>query len=337
MQALRQKIPQFRPVFDEEDSKAVAEAVRSDWVSEGHLTEELEGKVADRMGVRHAVMVPNGTLAVAAALMAVGVGPGDRVIVPSFTFIATANAVRLCGAEPLFVDISDENFCIHWGIVRMYRKEAKAVVVVAMNARDPGVPKGLKMPVVVDAAAALGTRPYLGSVATLSFAPSKIITTGQGGAVLTESNRIAEEVRFLKDQGRKNKLDYFPRRGFNFKFDDIRAALGLSQMKKLDERLKHMREVCAIYQEELPDACKGEYLWYQDMIAWDRPKLVNSLYREGIETRPFYRTLTDHPPYMKHEGIFTQSKFASKYGLWLPSSADLKPEEVQAVCKVIKS
>jgi perosamine synthetase len=310
-------ILQFHPVFDEDDSKVVAKVVESGWVSEGRFTHEFEEKVAAIMGYRFGVATVNGTVALTLGLMACGIDWHDTISVPDLTFIATANAVRAIGADIKLVDCGEP-----------------VDMPVSFNGRTAGAG------IVTDAAQALGSSKALSPVASTSFAPSKIITTGQGGMVFTDNQEIAERVRRLKDHGRLDKADFHPSVGFDYKFDDIRAALGLSQLAKLPQRIQHKRRICRQYQEELKGirvgkASKGELLWYQDIFVKDRDRLMARLLKKGIETRPFYKPLHFQPAY-RVVGWFPKADDLSSEGLWLPSSSDLTDEQVTFICDVIK-
>jgi perosamine synthetase len=350
------KIPQFDISFDENDSKAVADVVKGGWISEGPKTNELESRFSSILRSKHCIMTNNGTVALTLALMAIGVGPGDEVIVPDLTFVATANAAILAGARPVFVDVRRDNFCIDWQRVRKrLTSRTKAVVAVHLNGRNAVTAEALeylekkRVNLVADAAQTIGSRFHgrgLGTesvVASMSFAPSKRISTGQGGMVFTDSAEIAQRVRRLKDHGRLDKSDYHPTIGFDFKFSDLQAALGLSQLRKLDARVNHFRAVTKLYREELEglpltvghtgDA--EELLWYQDVVIRHRRTLAGNLAKLGVGTRKYYKPLTKQPAY-KSNGDFPASDYVSEHALWLPSSPGLELEDVKLVCGAVK-
>jgi perosamine synthetase len=321
---MRQQIPQFKPSFSEADSKAVSKVVESGWVSEGPKTKEFEEKVAKVMGYRFGISTNNGTVALLLGLLARGCSGVWEL--PDLTFVATAEAITLAGGKPKFVDIDAETFT------------AKDVdVPVYLNGRDAGTG------VVGDEAQSLGSQVSKSFVATTSFAPNKIITTGQGGMVFTDDPETMEKVRRFKDHGRLDKADFHPQIGFDFKFSDLQAALGLSQLEKLPARIEHKRRICAQYQEELKnvrgltvcEAEKDELLWNQDVLVKGRDRLATRLLEEGIQTRAFYSPLHTQPAYQTDES-FPVTERISAMGLWLPSGPSLTEEAVTLVCEMIR-
>ena len=339
--AVRKTIPQFRPVFDSSDSKAVAKAVESGWGSEGPLTKQFEEKIAAIMGYKYGVATCNGTVALSLALMATDVHLGEEVVVPDLTFIATANAAKMIGAKPVFADIRKDDFCLDWKEAA-YKKTrfTKALIPVHLNGRDAGVITSDNL--VADAAQTLGSNVRKTPVAVMSFATPKIITTGYGGMALTDSSEMAGRVRRLQDHGRLDKADHHPSVGFNFRMTDIQAALGLSQLDKLQKRIDHKKMICAQYQEELEGlplkvgtAEKGELLLNQDVFLEHRDMVAAMLSKMGVGTRPFYKPLHTQPAYKTDES-FPVAESVSSMGLWLPSGPDLTEEEVSFVCEKIK-
>lgn len=323
---MRKPIPQFSSSFDSKDAEAVAEVIRSGWVSQGPLTRTFEHKIASIMGYKYGVATVNGTVAISLALMASNVGQDETVYVPDLTFVGTANAVKMIGATVKFADIKETNFCAEF-----------IDVSVALNGRKA------ETYTVLDAAQALGSNVgTLAKVATLSFAPNKIITTAQGGMVMTDDREIVEKVRRLTDHGRLDKGDVHPSFGFNAKFTDIQAALGLSQLDKLQLRRERRRQRFRQYQEELSGlglvigkARDGEELWNQDILVEKREALMFRLMKLGIETRPFYKPLHTQPAYRTDEHFPITEKISAT-GLWLPSSPDLTSEEVSYVSESIR-
>lgn len=319
---MRKLIPEYAPSFDEADSKAVADVVDSGWISEGKLTRDFERKLASIMGYKYGVATTNGTMAISLALMGAGIGMNDSISMPDLTFVGTANAVKAVGAKPIFTDISATDFCASW-----------VDLPVALNGRN------VNGGIVIDAAQALGSHIGKAGQATLSFAPNKIITTGQGGMVFTDSEILTKNARRLKDHGRLDKADFHQQFGFNAKFSDLQAALGLSQLKKLPKRIRQKQTIFKQYRDELGSLCPpsedGELLWTQDILVKDRDKLAARLLKTGIQTRPFYAPLHTQPAY-KMDGRFPVAERVSATGLWLPSSPDLTSEEVSYVCESIK-
>lgn len=338
---MRKPIPQYAPSFDKADAKAVQKVVESGWVTEGPKVKEFEQKVAAIMGYKYGIATCNGTVAISLALMAADVHLGEEVVVPDFTFIATANAVVMIGAKPVFADIRQDDFLLDWKeAAHKTTRFTKALIPVHLNGRDAGLSTYGNL--VADAAQILGSKVHHTSIATISFATPKIITTGYGGMIVTHSEEIAEKVRRLQDHGRLDKADYHPSIGFNFRMTDMQAALGLSQLDKLPKRIRHKRRICKQYQEELKGlplkvgtAEKGELLLNQDILLEHRDMVAAMLSKMGVGTRSFYAPLHTQPAY-KTEEKFPVAEKVSSMGLWLPSGPDLMSEEVSYVCESIR-
>ena len=271
------KIPLFDANLDEADAEAVAQTVRSRWISMGKNVQDLESEVAARMGVKHAVATSSCTSALHLALLAAGVRPGDEVILPSLTFVATANAVKYCGATPVFADILslqeptiDPNHVEH-----LITSRTRAIIGMHYagfaSCMDDlaGIAERHKIAFVQDAAHAIGTRIGDRHIATysqfacFSFFANKVITSGEGGLVTTDNDQVASELRLLRshgmtalsyDKARGHASDYdVVRLGYNYRIDDIRAALARSQYRKLDTILETRRKLRSRYVEALGD------------------------------------------------------------------------------------
>jgi len=305
---------------------AVAAAVGSRWVGQGPRVVAFEQCLAKRCGVAHAVALSSGTAALHLGLLALGVGPGQRVAVPSYTFVASANAVLMCGAEPLLVDCDATTYNVDPADLER-RVEASGGVDVVMVVHQFGLPAAMDpvvalarrwgVPVVEDAACALGAewkgRPAgsLGTLGCLSFHPRKVITTGEGGALLTNDGALAERVRSLRSHGAEpgavsgGDLPDAVRLGYNHRLSDLQAALGLAQMDRLDAMLDRRAALAASYGRELgslewlrlPVCPRGSRHAWQSYVVqlqgWDlqagraaREALRRALQREGIATRP---------------------------------------------------
>jgi len=347
----------MEPAFDEDDVREVAECVRSTWVTEAERTARFEEAVAGHVGACYAVAVPSCTVALALSLMALGVGPGDEVIVPDLTFVATANAVNLAGAVPVLVDVRPDTQGLDpVALERAITPRTRAVIPVWFNGRDPGIEaivaaaraKGLA--VVEDAACALGSRRHgrhagtFGDLGCFSFNTTKIITTGTGGMVVTDDPTLYERVERLKNHGRLDRRDYHPMIGFNFGFTDVLAALGLAQMRKLPGRVAWKREMLRLYKEGLSDVSGIEFpptgeedcLWYVDIYLDDPAGLKTFLEERGIQTRSYFPPLHTQPCY-RVEGDFEHAMVISARGLWLPSAPYLTELTIKRICDEIKA
>ena len=251
------KIPWFEPLIDESDAEAVKQQALSGFVNEGPANRAFEQMLRDYFKMPHAVTTPSCTVALALTLMALGIRRGDTVLVPDVTFIGTANAVRLAGGEPILVDIDPVNFTMDPAdAAQRLQPSSKAILFVHLNGRSGNMDalrsfareKGLLF--MEDAAEALGSRNVEGFLGALSeagcfsLAPTKIITSGQGGFVLTRRQDIRDQLVRLKDHGRLSRAsDVHAATGFNFKVTDLQAALAISQFSKLNQRIERSRAI----------------------------------------------------------------------------------------------
>lgn len=355
-------IPQMEPSFDENETTALLGYMKSGgWVTEFSKTRDLEELIAEYVGAKYCSIVSNGTVSLVLALIACGIGPGDEVVVPDYTMVASANAVKLAGAEVVFADVEPKSICLNLEqIKKVISPRTKAIMLVTINGRYPSdleqivtfcKKKGLKL--IEDAAQSLGSYKdgkhlgTFGDIGSFSFATPKIITTGQGGALVTNDKLMIEKIHKLRDFGReKPGADHYLTMGWNFKFTDIQAIIGIEQMKKLVWRIKRKKEIYNLYQQGLKDVPEVEFIptnlvdtapMFVDILvpAEKRAGLVNYLQAEGIGTRLFYPALHAEPVYSREES-YPVTEVITKRGLWLPSSSKLTDKEITAVCKKIK-
>lgn len=354
----------WHPVLGEEEANAVAAAVIGGFPNDGELTEAFAGRVASLSGVAHGIGVSSGSAAIYCALVACGVGSGDEVIVPDVTFIATANAVRLAGAEPVLADVRREDFSLDPAAVEAaISPRTKAILPVHVNGRGGSIEDIVALAdryglaIVEDAAEALASRHHgrplgsFGRAAAFSFAPTKIVTTGQGGVVVTDDAEVATRVRELKDHGRAVRgtggADSHPVFGFNFKLTNVHAAIGLAQLDRLEERMAHLRNLEDWYAEELEDVhpelqlvggdrAGGEAHGWVDALAVERDALLSHLRSRAIDPREFWHPLHTQPPYAASADGFPNAEWLSSRGFWLPSALSLTREDVAVVAAAIR-
>lgn len=347
---------QMEPVFDIAEEQAVAQCIRSGWVTEAKLTAAFEHEIAAFVGAKYAIAVPSCTVAMTLSLMALGIGANDEVIVPNLTFIATANAVSLAGATPIFVDIHPESHGLDPDKMRQaVTAKTKAVLPVWLNGHDPNIRKIVAvageygLPVVEDAACALGSRSLgqhagtFGRLGCFSFNTTKILTTGTGGMVVTNDPDLFEKIKRLKNHGRTDRRDFHPIIGFNFYFSDLLAALGLAQMEKVPARVQLKQQLCNWYFTRLHGVdgitinkpAEGICPWYPEIFVEERLFLKDFLETRNIQTRTYYPPITTQPSYYIDQD-FEHSALVGRTGLWLPAAAYVNESTVDRICYEIK-
>lgn len=341
-------IPVSEPDIGELELRYVTEAVRSGWVSSiGPFVERFEAEFARFCQVKHAVAVSNGTTALHLALLALGVGPGDEVIIPDLTFVATGNAVLYCGAKPVLVDVTAETWCIDPALVeKAITSRTKVILPVHLYGHPADMeailalarPRGIA--VVEDAAEAHGAKCRgkvvggIGDIGCFSFYGNKILTTGEGGMVTTNDDRLAARVRFLKDHAMDPTRRYFhPEVGYNYRMTNVQAALGCAQLERAEELLAKRRRVMEAYRDALagldgvqlnPHAPWADPVPWMVCLVQDRVPadvLAARLRDQGIDTRPFFVPLHDLPAFHDPDtGTGPVAGRLSCNGLNLPSS-----------------
>ncbi|RDI22302.1 perosamine synthetase [Lentzea flaviverrucosa] len=326
----------MRPLLGEEEALAAAEAVRSGWVAQGPRVREFEEAFAASVGARHGVAVSSCTTGLHLAVHLLGIGPGDEVVVPSLSFIATANAVRYTGATPVFADVEVETGNLSASTVEPVLTERTRAVMVVHQAGVPADVDALKafceprgIAVIEDAACAAGST-YKGKpvgtnalLAAWSFHPRKLLTTGEGGMVTTDDPDWAVRLKRLREHGmsvsaadRHNGgsavIEQYLETAFNYRMTDIQAAVGLVQLSKLDAIIARRRELAARYHELLADTgittvTDPEYgtTNYQSFWVWlpegaDRQEVLAGLAERGVSARRGIMASHLEPAYEGH-------------------------------------
>ncbi len=365
----RPRVRIAEPVVDEDDVRAVVEALQSGVLTGGRYTVEFEREFAKYIGVRHAVTVVNGTLALIAALYALGVREGDEVIVPCFSFIATANAVIALGARPVFADIELETYNIDPASVEnLVSRRTKAIIAVHLYGHMADVERLKKIAeeegitLIEDAAQAHGAEykgvkaGAWGDAAAFSFYATKNMTMGEGGAVTTNRDDVAWKVKMLRDHGQEEKYLHVTF-GVNLRITSMQAALGLAQLRKLDALNEARRRNAQLLNEGLRDTGlilpveKPGYrhVYHQYVVRVDpeevgltRDELAERLRRLGVETAVHYpRAIPDQPLYRSlgyppAEKICPNAATAARQVLSLPVHPKLERSDVEYVIKAVR-
>jgi perosamine synthetase len=356
-------IPVSAPVLSGNEKRYVNECLDSTWISSiGKFIDRFETEFAAYCQTSHAISCCNGTVALHLALLGLGIGPGDEVLVPSLTYVASANAVRYCGAEPVFVDSDVHTWNLDADdLIRKITPRTKAIMAVHLYGKpapmreitDIAKRHGLK--VVEDAAEAIGARYYdqpvgsLGDVAAFSFFGNKVITCGEGGMVLTNNKELAAKIRQLKGQGQDPQRRYwFPVVGYNYRMTNIQAALGLAQLEQINEYLAARDEIDHWYRtelQEIPGIRLSVLREYERNICWlfsivlpdhdeeGRDRVMTNLRELGIDNRPFFYPCHIMPPYAGLPGSENceNAEWLGARGLSLPTWTGLTRMQVQHI------
>ncbi|GLI36594.1 DegT/DnrJ/EryC1/StrS family aminotransferase [Geobacter hydrogenophilus] len=363
-------IPVNEPLLDGNELKYLEECIRTGWISsEGPFVARFEENFAARVGRKYGVAVSNGTVALEASLVALGIGCGDEVILPAFTIISCASAVVRAGAKPVLVD-SDP---LTWNmdvsrIESRITPRTKAIMAVHIY----GLPVDMKplldladrygLHVIEDAAEAHGLTCYgapcgsFGDISTFSFYPNKLVTTGEGGMIVTDDAGLADKCRSLRNLCFKpEKRFVHDELGYNFRMTNLQAALGLAQLERLDEFAQRKRFMGKRYSEllsgveglEIPLECTGyaENIYWvfgivlKDGLQFDAERMMRQLGGKKIGTRPFFWPMHEQPVFRKM-GMFDGEQYPvaerlARRGFYLPSGLAVTERQIATVCSVL--
>jgi len=367
MTALEKRIKLIEPVVGEEELQMIRKVLESGWLTEGTMTKEFEDKVSKFVGVKYAVAATSCTTAFELALRALGIGPGDEVIVPDFTHPATGNIVKWIGAEPVLVDVDLFSYNVDPAEMKKAVTEKTRCIMPVSWGGNPLNMKPLNelkekynFFIVEDAACSLGAeynRKKTGTMADItcfSFHPRKMITTGEGGMAVTDSPVYAEKLESLKKFGigTKNGETKFIRCGTNYKLSDILGAVGVEQMKKIDaitnRRIelanyynKLLNEVDLIRAPEKRENTKHVYQTYAAYIKKEgvRDRIINDLRRKNIETQIGTYALHLQPSFgrVKKIGKLERAEKLYKNLLTLPMCHSMTKKDQEYVISKIEN
>jgi perosamine synthetase len=346
VQATDARIRLAWPDVGPDELAEVAEVLSSGYLTMGPKVTELEAELARACEVEHAVAVSSGTAALHLALIALGIGQGDDVLVPAYTFPATANVVALVGARPVLVDVDPETMNVDPAKTELTPR-TKAVVAVHLFGRPARLDQLPDVTVIEDAAGALGARRGnracggLGALGCLSFHPRKIVTTGEGGAVTTNAADLANSVRGLRHHGWRS--DDMPEAGFNYRLSDILCAVGLPQLRRLGELHAARARLAVAYEERLrhlplvlPGADEGDvHGWQAYVVQVDqRDAVLEGLRAQGIEAQIGTYALHLLGAY-RDQGFFPGAERAFERALALPFHSRLTERDVDVVAEAL--
>ncbi|THV23062.1 DegT/DnrJ/EryC1/StrS family aminotransferase [Peteryoungia ipomoeae] len=355
------KIPVYQPQLDGNVSTYVNECLSSGWISSrGEFISRFEEAFAQYVGAEAATTVSNGTVAIHLALEALGVGPGDEVIVPSFTYIASVNTIIQSGAIPVFVDSLTETLQVDPALIEAaITPRTKAVMAVHLYGHPcdmdaiVAICQNRRLYLIEDCAEGFGSRwkgqhvGTFGDAATFSFFGNKTITTGEGGMVIARDPEVMERCRRLKSQGVSPTREYWhDMLGFNYRMTNIQAAIGLAQLERADEFLASKTKLAETYAERfaslpvrthVPVGEVTHSYWMCSLLVDDsriRDDLRSHLSRAGIETRPFF-AMAHHMPHCRTEQVLPIGEDLSARGINLPSYPGLSSEQIERICESV--
>lgn len=363
------RVPVASTLFLGNEKKYVDDCMESGWVSSaGKYVTLFERAFAEHCGVKHAIACCNGTVALHLALLALGVGPGDEVIVPTLTFVATPNAVVHCGAQPVFVDSELQTWNLDPEQVEAkITPRTKGIIAVHLYGH-PARMSALReiadrhnLFLLEDAAEAHGAMcdgkiaGSLGDAAAFSFYANKIVTTGEGGMVVTDDDALAARARLLHGQGMDpNRRYWHPIIGYNYRMSNLAAAIGLAQLETIDRQIELRARVAKLYQDHLcglpgvelqPVQSWARHVYWMFSVVLDpdewpeRDSVMAKMSELGVETRPVFYPAHSMPPYadsVKGEN-FPVAERLSRNGISLPTWGGLTEEDVRYVCESLQS
>lgn len=357
------KIPVYRPSLDGNEKKYVNQCLDSSWISsKGEFVGCFEQRFSERIGVQHAATVCNGTVALHLALVALGIGPGDEVIVPTLTYVASVNAITYTGATPVFVDSLRSTWQIDpEDVVRHITPRTRAIMAVHLYGQSSDMEKLVKITknyhlfLIEDCAEAFGTYygdqhvGLFGDISTFSFFGNKTITTGEGGMVVTNDKTLNERVRHLRGQGLAAHREYWHDVvGYNYRMTNIAAAIGVAQLERADELIARKKNLAKLYTyglKDLPVQVHPEEsgtthsYWMVSILvnhADLRDNLRQHLARAGIETRPLFYPVHTMPAYSRNFRRHSVAEDLSWRGINLPSFPSLTDDEVFYICGEVR-
>ncbi|MFA0832429.1 MAG: DegT/DnrJ/EryC1/StrS family aminotransferase [Methanobacterium formicicum] len=361
-------IPILEPDIGDEEIKNVTDAVKSGWVSsQGQFVKQFEHDFAKYHNTKFGLSTSNGTNALHLALKSIGIKKHDEVIVPSLTFVATANAVKYCNANPIFADSNPEYWCIDpEDVASKVNKRTKAIIPVHLFGHPcdmdfiMDIAEDNDLYVIEDAAQAHGSEykgkkvGRFGDISCFSFFGNKTITTGEGGICITSNQDLADSMFLLRDHGMNPKKRYWHDDiGFNYRMTNLQAALGVAQLKKLDDFVSKKRQIANVYKSELKDLETEEKVILHPEMNWakcnywtfsilirsgfkiSRDDLISFLLKREIDSRPFFFPMHILPPY-KNNLSLPCAETLSRIGISLPSSTKLDLEEVKIISENLK-
>lgn len=363
---MKKMIPVAAPDLTGNELKYVTECIKTEWVSSnGSFVPLFEKKFAHFAQKKFGISTSSGTTALHLALLAAGVGKGDEVIIPTLTFVATANTVLYTGAKPIFVDSEYSTWCMDpKDVEKKINKRTKAIIPVHLYGHPANMSaimtlaKKYRLVVIEDAAEAHGALfagrcvGSFGHINCFSFFGNKTMTTGEGGMVVTDDEEVAKKIKYLGEGGRDRTKNvyYHTVLGYNYAMTNLQAAVGVAQLERIREFVSRKRKIAMLYKKEFKNVdlievspevkgAKSNYWMFsivlKNKVKISRDDLIVKLQSNGIETRPFFHPM-HQIPYMKTKEKFPVAEFLAANGLNLPSGVKLTEKEIIYIVKKVK-
>lgn len=363
----RKKINIAQPSFLGNEKKYLVDTIDSGWISSiGPYIEKFEAEFARYHGVKHAVATHNGTIALHLALAAAGITSGDEVIVPDFTFVATANSVRYCNAQPILADVERDDWNLSpESVTANITSKTKAIIPVHLYGNPArmnelrAIAKQHNLIIIEDCAEALGATYQgervgtMGDIGCFSFFGNKIITTGEGGMCITNNDELAERMRILRDHGmNRSKKYWYDLLGFNYRMTNMQAAVGLAQLEQIDGLLKTRDDIYRTYKNAFSN-CKEIVLQenhHQQSVNWiftlrmqgvseeQRDAVMADLKAQNIDSRPVFYPI-HHMDFYQNGDFFRSipenSKLISREGISLPTFIGLDHGDIKFIAETL--
>lgn len=355
------------PVFNGNEKKYLNECIDTGWVSaNGRFIEEFQNQFAEFCGSKYALACSNGTVTLHLALLALGVGPGDEVVMPTLTYIATANAVKYCGATPVFVDSELDTWNVDpYAIEKAITPKTKAIIPVHLYGLPANMTEIMKIsekygiPVIEDAAEAHGAIwegkrvGSIGTIGSFSFFGNKIVTSGEGGMLVTNDDKLYERMKFLRSQGvDPNKRYWHLELAYNYRMTNMQAAVGLGQLENIEWHMGERKRVAELYKKYLKGM--GEYVveqyvpleathsyWMYTILLTDRVKksrddVMKCMEDFNIEMRPTFYPMHIMPPYHDEKVHCINAEHIGARGINMPTHSMLTEEQVKYIVECLK-
>ncbi len=361
-------IPVSEPLISKEAKENIIKAVNTGWISSsGKFIDKFEKKYAEKFKTKYAISVSSGTAALHVALLSLGVGKGDEVIVPAFTMAASWMAVMYTGAKPVFVDCELETYNIDVNKIKeKITVRTKAIMPVHIYGHPCEMDAILKigdkynLRIIEDAAEAHGAKynnklaGTFGDLGCFSFYGNKIVTTGEGGMIITNDKNLADKCSKFKDLHHSKKRFIHDGLGYNYRMTNMQAAIGCGELDHLDEYIEKKQWIAKVYDKLLKDVrgmiipktkeSVSNVYWMYGVVVdsnkyhLSRDELRKGLKEKDIDTRDFFYSPVDQPILENIIGRekFNNTKYLSQNGLYLPSGLTLKKDQIEYICSLIK-